>query len=319
MTMQYPYFDMHCDTLTGAAIFPDRNLWDCPSAMVDVRRMHEAGQMAQFFAVFFPPREWLKTSDEEHYAKCLATLRDCLAAHGDVLAQATGAAQVRENAAAGKASAILTLEDGRIVDGKLERLAQLRADGVTAIALTWNGENCFGTPNSRDEAQMARGLTEFGRAAVGEMNRLGILIDVSHLSDGGFADVAALTQKPFIASHSDCRALCDHPRNLTDAMIRTLAEHGGVAGLNFCPEFLREGAKHAALADLTAHVMHLYRIGGEDVIALGTDFDGIDGTFDVGSPLEMHRLFESLAQAGLTPRQLEKFASGNVLRVLESL
>lgn len=133
---------------------------------------------------------------------------------------------------------MLTVEDGRMVNGSFDRLEQLAKTGVRAIALTWNFENCFGAPNSRDPKIMSKGLSAFGKEAIEAMNELGILVDVSHLSDGGFYDVAKISKKPFVATHSDCRALAAHPRNLTDDMIRLLAQKGGVSGINFAPAFL---------------------------------------------------------------------------------
>lgn len=200
----------------------------------------------------------------------------------------------------------------------MDRLGYFYSMGVRAMALTWNYPNCFGSPNSTDTRVMHTGLTPFGKEAVGVMNDIGMLIDVSHLSDGGFYDVARLSRKPFAATHSNCRALSPHPRNLTDDMIRMLSEKGGVAGLNFYGPFLSDDITetHSRVEDMCAHVLHMLKVGGEDCIALGTDFDGMDGSFEIGSPTQMWRLFDALKRKGLTARQLEKLASGNALRVL---
>ena len=315
----YPYIDMHCDTLLQAYL--GRPIYDCAENMLDVRRMVAAGQGAQFFAVFFPPEGTPEMpSDDEYFAAARNTLLTAADEYGDVLAMAYNAADIERNLAKKRASAILTIEDGRAVRGDMQRLRGFYGAGVRAIGLTWNSSNCFGFPNSRDGAEMQRGLTEFGRDAIAEMNALGMLIDVSHLSDGGFDDVLALSKKPVVATHSNSRQLCGHPRNLTDAMVRRLAQGGGVTGLNFCPEFLTEdGLKQCLVDDLCRHVLHIINVGGEDCVGLGTDFDGIDGTFEVGHPTEMHLLFEVLEVHGLTPRQLEKLAFGNVLRVIRDV
>jgi membrane dipeptidase len=208
-----------------------------------------------------------------------------------------------------------------MVAGKMENLKRLYEKGVRAMALTWNFPNCFGYPNSSDETIMKRGLTDFGKEAIGEMNRLGMLVDVSHLSDGGFYDVAQISRKPFIASHSNCRALTPHPRNLTDDMIRILAEHGGVTGLNFAPQFVSRTihSKDCRIEDLVRHTMHLVQVGGEDCVGIGTDFDGVGGNLEIHEPAQVDRLFEALKKAGLTERQLDKIARENVLRVFKDI
>ena len=213
----------------------------------------------------------------------------------------------------------MTVEDGRMVQGRMDRLLFLYEQGVRAIALTWNYANCFGYPNSKEPEIMSKGLTDFGIEAIGEMNRLGIMVDVSHLSDGGFMDVARYSTKPFIASHSNCRELTVHPRNLTDEMIRILSEKGGVAGLNFCPDFVvpRGAQPDSTVGYLASHVLYMLKVGGEDCIALGTDFDGVGGHLEISHPTQMERLFDALHKKGLTQRQLDKFASGNVLRVMK--
>lgn len=316
---QRPFIDMHCDTLLRAENKDHSFLFD-GDGMVSFQKMRQAGQMAQFFAVFFPPRI---TDDETFYAQRKNALFEQLRAHGDVIAQAKNYDDIIQNASQHKLSAVLTIEDGRIVNGSFERLRHLYDDGVRAIALTWNGENCFGAPNSADAVLMQKGLTDFGKEAIAEMNRLGIIVDVSHLSDGGFADVVALSHKPFVATHSNCRALCNHQRNLTDTMIRQLAEKGGVVGLNFLPDFIvqKDCSQEALLEAMVQHVLHGIAVGGEDCIALGTDFDGFknDGRQPLNSSEKIPQLFHALHKAGLTERQLDKCAKDNVLRVIRDV
>ncbi|MDO4633074.1 MAG: membrane dipeptidase [Eubacteriales bacterium] len=332
MDMKQSWIDMHCDTLLHTLGDDGSILYD-GNGMQSIRQMKDAGQLAQFFAVFFPPRkderffrdpkapQGALLSDEEFYQSLKNQLLQGVRKHKDVIAMAKNAAEILENEKQGRMSAVLTIEDGRLVNGEMKRLKKLREDGVTAIALTWNYPNCFGYPNSPDPEKRKLGLTDFGKEAVVCMQELGILVDVSHLSDGGFYDVAELSKRPFIASHSNCRALSPHLRNLTDEMIRILAEKGGVSGLNFAPEFLTADLhNHSSRAeDLAAHVLHMLNAGGEDVIALGTDFDGIRGEFEIGHPQEMEQLFALLKKKGITERQMDKFVRGNVLRVLEEL
>ncbi len=318
------YIDMHCDTLMLSWLKGWPEIYDRPEMMVDIRRLRQGGCRAQFFAIFLPSplmkeRMGKAQLDDDDYIEQLgAIFRATLERHGDVVAQAGSLAQVREQASAGKLSAILTMEDGRSVDGKMEKLERYYNIGVRVMGLTWNQENCFGAPNSHDAAVMAKGLTDFGKEAVIRMNELGMGVDVSHLSDGGFWDVARLTKKPFFATHSNCRSLNPHPRSMTDEMIRALADRGGVMGVNFCPAFLvRDTENKRADCDMiTAQLRHMVKTGGEDCAAIGTDFDGMNGQLEIASADQMPKLFAALERAGFTPRQVEKIAFANAERVM---
>lgn len=317
----YSYVDMHCDTLLQTLHGGSSLLYE-NDGMQSLKLMQEAKQMCQFFAIFFPPRQEKRNSpllpDEEFFRILRDHFYHEIQKRHDFIAAAHNYNEIMENWKKGLSSAVLTVEDGRLVNKRMENLTYLYEQGVRAIALTWNFSNCFGYPNSKDIHIMNAGLTEFGKEAIAEMNRLGILIDVSHLSDGGFYDVAKLSNKPFIASHSNCRALTPHQRNMTDDMIRVLAEHGGVAGINFCPQFVGHSTdSKSRVEDLVAHILHLIEVGGEDCIGIGTDFDGVEGELEIVHPTQMSLLFDALERKGVTPRQLDKLASKNVLRVIK--
>lgn len=319
------YIDLHCDSLQSTVKYGADDIYRVPQAMLDVERLQRAGAQAQFFAVFLPPvgdkRMSELDTDDKFFDGLYQTFRNTLKRHDDVIRFAGSYADICRNREDDRISALLTIEDGRILEGSLERLRAFYEKGVRLITLTWNHENCLGFPNSRDPELMKKGLKDFGLEAVREMNCLGMLIDVSHLSDGGFADVARVSAKPFVASHSNCRALSPHPRNLTDDMIRTLAEAGGVAGLNFCGSFLNEDTEDetSRIERMVAHVLHLLRVGGEELPAIGTDLDGIGGELEIGDPTGMPRLFDALERAGVTERQLDKFRSENALRVIREV
>lgn len=321
------YVDMHCDTLMEAYFAGKEDIYSLPSAMVDLKRMQEGNCAAQFFAVFLPCDdiwEWFgkePVSDEIYINGCETVLKNTLDRHSDILAFAGNAKDVQENLSQNKMSAILTMEDGRAVQGSMERLEEFYRRGFRLISLTWNAKNCFGAPNSRDAEIMQEGLTPFGREAVLRMNELGMLVDVSHLSDGGFYDVAKISKKPFIASHSNCRTLCNHPRNLTDDMLRVLGECGGIAGVNFGPEFLCDapGNEESKLEYMSQHIRHMIRFGGAECAAIGTDFDGIEGKLEIGSPDKMELLFERLHKDGLSEAQIDKIAFGNAMRVMKEV
>lgn len=323
----YSYIDMHCDTLWNYMDAGYEQLYK-NNGMQSIKLMQEASQLCQFFAVFFPPKETEvidmytpKTpmpTDEAYFDKLRNNLLQVVDAHQDIIAMAYRASDIEENRKKGCMSAVLTMEDGRMIQGNMKNLQKVYDAGVRAIGLTWNHENCFGYPNSIDMTKMSLGLTKFGKEAIEEMNRLGILTDVSHLSDGGFWDVVDISKKPFIASHSNCRAISPHPRNLTDDMIRALAEKGGVIGVNLYAPFVRPDMQNVKyeIDILVWHVKHLIQIGGEDCVGIGSDFDGMDGELLIDNPVKIQLLWDALEKVGVTTRQIEKIAQGNVLRVL---
>lgn len=319
--MKYTYADMHCDSLMRVVKEGSETIYN-GEGMQSIQKQIEAGQLLQFYAIFFPPQgknSDFTMSDEDYYTTLRSALVEQVEKHSDKIGLVYEYEELLENQKNGKVSAMLTLEDGRMVQGSMSQLKRLYEDGVRAIALTWNGENCFGYPNSKDPEIMNKGLTDFGIEAVRYMQELGMLVDVSHLSDGGFYDVLKYTDKPFIASHSDCRAITNHQRNLTDDMIEKLANRGGISGLNFCPTFCMEegGEEEETIANLARHIEHMYRVGGEDFPAIGTDFDGIRGKLEIRQPKELDFLLEKLEQDGIPSRIIEKFAYKNVLRVLK--
>jgi membrane dipeptidase len=324
----YEYVDMHCDTLLNGVMNRSNDLYEMPGSMIDFQRMKAGHTLCQFFAVFFPPKELhegqhtgLGLTDEELFRQASGLLNSSLNKHEDIIMPAHNYKEIMTNKSNGKMSAVLTVEDGRMVDGKMEMLDMFYSQGVRAIALTWNFSNCFGYPNSSDPEIMNKGLTKFGKEAVQYMNDLGILVDVSHLSDGGFWDVVKYTKKPFVATHSDARAVSSNQRNMTDDMIKALAEKGGVTGINFCIPFLNDTypphSGTSRIEDMVRMIKHISNVGGEDIVGIGTDLDGIGGDLEIGSPDKMYLLFDALEKEGFTERQIEKIASGNVLRVIK--
>ena len=314
--------DMHCDTFWLMMRKKDVSLQK-NDLCIDMEKMKKAGSMAQFFASFIHMSEFEGgNAVEEAYHHALEMIsygKAELARCSDSIEMAHNYNELIANRDNGKMSAILTVEEGGIVNGKMEYLEELYRQGIRLITLTWNYENCIGYPNSREPKLMELGLKPFGIEVVKRMNDLGMIIDVSHLSDGGFWDIIKHSTKPVVASHSNARALCNHPRNLTDEMIKALAEKGGVAGVNFYPYFLRESGK-ATVEDIAEHLWHMYQIGGEDVIAFGTDFDGFnEGELDIAHMGEMNLVYDAIRKRGFTERQMEKIWNGNILRVLREM
>jgi len=319
------YIDMHCDTLSMGMMHHKKTITKLQGSMLDIERLIRSGAGAQFFAMFIPQRnmpEWYGLDKMPEHEVLLEHMKDIfwetLKENENSMAFAQSYEEMQKNLQNEKVSAFLTMENGYAVRGKMENLKKFHDWGVGLMTLTWNDPNCFGQNHSSDRNLMQTGLTNFGKEAVSYMNDLGMLIDVSHLSDGGFYDVAELTKKPFVASHSNCRELSPSTRNLTDDMIRILAEKGSVAGINFEPAFLNrdQNDRHSRISRMCDHVEHFIKIGGVECVGIGSDFDGIDGKFELSDCTKMELFFEELHRRGVSEDVIEKIAFRNVARVI---
>ena len=319
-------FDMHCDTLSALMYDRKKNIQSelrQNNHHLDLMKMMKGDYMLQCFAVYIN-KEY---SDNVLLdgMKLVDTFYNEMEKNKDIISQVRCYADIEENMKAGKMSAILTGEEGDICAGSLEMLRNYYRLGLRMMTLTWNHENELAYPNyvvyNSDgsctyNADASKGLKQKGFEFIAEMERLGIVIDVSHLSDAGFYDVASHAKRPFVASHSDARAICPAVRNLTDDMICLLAEKGGVTGLNFCPSFLNAQKDYpGTAADVARHAAHIIKVGGEDCLGLGSDFDGIRTHAELPGADAMPVLEDALAKAGLTARQRDKVMGENVLRV----
>lgn len=322
------YIDLHCDSLLRIHNkYEQENLLENNKLSVDFKGLKTGGALAQFFAVFMPDQAILEELnlaeiDDDLYIKNLVEiLKNEVKKNNQMIEMAYNYQGLIKNKNENKISAFLTIEDGRSVNGELQKIKKYYELGIRLITLCWNHENCFGYPNSEDQEIMQKGLKQFGIEAVKYMNKIGMIIDVSHLSDGGFYDVAKYSQKPFVASHSNVRSLADHPRNLKDDMIIKIAEKGGVIGLNFAPEFLNENFadKKSRIKEMIKHLNYIKNIGGESVLALGSDFDGIQGDLEIAKSSEMPLLFKALKEDGWSDDLIDKFKSENVLRVIKEV
>lgn len=318
-----PFVDMHCDTLMQSWFRHKKDIYRT-STMLDVEKLQRGGGKAQFFAIYLQSMRLKRVlgpllNDDRYIETLMKTFYNTLQKHGDVVAYAGNYQELEKNWQEGKVSAFLSMEDGRAVEGKMEKLQEYYDKGVRMLGLTWNFANCFGYPNSPDATIMKKGLSAFGKEAVEEMNRLGMIVDVSHLSDGGFWDVVSISKKPFVASHSDARALCNHTRNLSDKMIRAVGEAGGVIGMNQCPEFLYPDSRENRIEDMVKHLLHIRNVGGREVAALGSDFDGITGRFAIEGPHQYQKLAGALAKAGLSGEEIDEIFFKNVERVIKDV
>lgn len=320
------YIDMHCDTLSIGVAQHKNTITKLEGTMIDIDGLINAGAGAQFFAMFIPQRnvpEWYGMEEMPEHEVLLDKMRDILREtvkeNKNRMAFAQSYEKMQENLRKGKLSAFLTMENAYAVRGKMENLEKFHNMGVGLMTLTWNDPNCFGQNHSGDPVLMQIGLTEFGKEAIPYMNDLGIVVDVSHLSDGGFYDVAELSKRPFVASHSNCRSLSPSTRNLTDDMIRILADKGGVAGVNFEPTFLNsdQSDSYSRVSRICDHIEHFIKVGGEECVGIGTDFDGIGGKFEISDCTKMDLLFDELHRRKISDRVIEKIAFGNVARVIK--
>lgn len=322
------HIDMHCDSIEQIVLFDhdQKDLYHSSLTMVDFERMKKQGQMAQFFAAWLLPQrifEYHKVplmTDHVYVQQCHDELVRNVEKHSDIIAMAYTGEDIENNWKAGKMSAVFTVEDGRDIDGKLERLKEYHDMGVRALSLTWNSYNCFGAPNSKDPILMHDGLTEWGKTAVRYMQELGILVDVSHLSEGGFWDVYNLVDKPFVATHSNARAIAPHQRNLSDDQLRALAAKGGCAGINFGPDFLNADPTdpNQTAERMAEMAQYMVNVAGIDTVAIGSDFDGIHGNLEIDSCDKMGLLEEALRKKGFSDDDIEKIFYKNVLRVMKA-
>lgn len=313
--------DLHCDTLMKIA--KSGNLDESKKSHVSLQGLREGGIALQCFADFVPtgmfPKAIRRGVTNFMFNSFYKKYKNMMAFHADTLFPVLSRADLDRAGKDGKIGILLTIEDGGVLGDKLENVQAYYDLGVRLVTLTWNHPNAIGYPNSDDPEIMQKGLTPFGRDVVREMERLGMVVDVSHVSDGVFYDVANMATKPFVASHSNARAVCSHRRNMTDDMIRILADKGGVMGLNLGPEFVGQVEGATRMEDLVKQVLHIRNVGGSEVLALGSDFDGVHGDMDVAGPQDWPKLEKALQEAGLSEEELDKMWYKNAERVFRAV
>ena len=312
--------DMHCDTMreilnSEKGCFRENNL------SVDLEKMKKGDYMLQVFAAYTDMKS------EDSLVECLRIidlLHSEIEANKDDIGLVLSYEDIIKNSKENKMSALLSIEEGACCRGDVRLLRNFYRLGVRMMTLTWNYENELGFPNEiiDDKLVLDRGLKKTGFEFIEEMENLGIVIDVSHLSDAGFYDILNNTKKPFVASHSNARSLCNHRRNLTDDMIRKLADRGGVMGLNFYSCFLKDGLTSnddAKIDDMIAHIKHIKNIGGIECIGLGSDFDGIDCKVEMEDASKMQILAEKIKKEGFTENEIECMFYKNVLNLFKEV
>ena len=313
--MNFPVFDLHCDTalaLLGETVNEAGSLRK-NELHIDLERASSLGGYAQCFACFTTPamEKWHGVSPVVVFERELATIQREVDKNQDLISIAYSAEEIEENQAAGKMSAVLTLEGTAGIGYDPELLTDIQAIGFRIASLGWNEKN----PLTGSHVT-GGGLTDQGREFVKEAQRLGILIDVSHISDEGFWDMMKVTQAPIVATHSNSRSVWNNSRNLTDDMFRAIVETGGVAGYNACADFTGENPTVDTICDHIFHFMELDPTGKH--IALGGDLDGVskmpEGFNGVQSwPVLAQRLMER----GLSEETVMDIYWNNVLGVMK--
>mgnify|MGYP000036112329 CR=1 FL=1 len=325
-------WDMHCDTLAELryaqqAGKPKSFLHN--DLMMDLERMKQGDYLLQCMACF------VHLEPEREKSPLLACLEEIdifyrlLEQYPDDLMQVRTAADIQTLLTSGKRGMMLTVEEGGACLDSLGALRDLYRLGVRMMTLTWNFKNGLAEPNivpGTDDmwprpANTTGGLTEKGLEFVEEMQRLHMLVDVSHLSDAGIWDILRVAKRPFVASHSNARACCPHVRNLTDEMIRAMAERGGLVGLNYCAGFLDDQPSPDLCRSTTAlmakHAAHFKQVGGIEIIGLGSDFDGIGGKLELSDCSKMPLLADALRKEGFTEDEVEAIFFRNAQRFFE--
>lgn len=315
--MAYHLVDGHCDTVgrfvsaEGDFDFTCRNR----TGHIDLPRLRDGGVKIQFFAIYI-----------ENEFKTLGAMQRCLQLidgyHSTMLRCAKElqtihtAADLKEVMQVNKIGALLAVEGGEALEGDLAVLRMLFHLGIRSLGLTWNQQNELAT--GVGEGIKGNGLTSFGRRVVRELNTLGMLVDLAHINEKGFYDAISLSDAPIIVSHTNARALCNHPRNLSNEQLRLVKENGGVVGISFYPPFVHQ--ESPSLNKLLDHFVHVAEIAGVEHLGLGSDFDGIDQTVEGLDDVScLHRLIEGLSARGFSPKETEQIASKNYLRVIEKV
>lgn len=325
--------DMHCDTVM--ALMKGEDCLRESKNMIDLKKMQEGDYMLQCFAMFVP---YVSRNNEEKYSpfevcnKMIDKYYLEIEKNKDLIAPAFTYQDIENNIKNNKMTALLTIEEGGVCLGNIEFLRNFYRLGVRMMCLTWNFKNEIASPNidyfKIDKETIKKegvkpntedGLTEFGIEVVKEMNKLGMVIDCSHLGDKGFYDVIKYSSKPIVCSHSCSRTVCNHVRNMTDDMLYKLKENGGVVGINYCHAFIKEDESIASVEDVVRHIVYIRDLIGIDYIGLGSDFDGIGNeNIELKDASMMGKLIEELKRQRFSEEDIDKICFKNVLRVFKA-
>ena len=314
--------DTHCDTpmfFSKDIHFERRD----PRILVDLQKMTEGGQDATTMVAYLPQPAAGETFAEKvpfqvqgpfEYANLIFDkVKAMINGYGRYVSIVRTPSELYDNKKQGRKSIMLGIENGLALEHHIENVEHFARRGIVYITLCHNGDNDL--CDSARGMQTHGGMSQFGAEVIREMNRLGIMVDLSHAHEKSFYDALEISATPIVCSHSSCRALCDHPRNLTDDQMRLLASKGGVMQVTLYPGFLRsEGT--ATIVDAMKHLEHAIEVMGIDCVGLGTDFDGDGGVCGLADSSEMINFTRQLLRRKFNERDIQKIWGGNWLRVM---
>ena len=306
------YFDLHCDTMTECSL---RGISLRQNELhVNLEKAKSLDTFVQCYAVWIPD-DLRGEKAFERFCQVAKTFREEVGKNSDLLMQCGKPGELREAEKKHLHGAVLTVENGAALGGKLENIAVWKELGVKMCTLTWNGENELGRGV---RASGTGGLSPFGKEAICEFENAGIIVDISHASPELFWDVAEVAKKPLVASHSNAQALCKHPRNLTDEQFAAIKASGGLVGINFFTAFLNDEPEQASMEDILRHTEHFLSLGGEDILAMGGDMDGSSMPEDMADGLGgIPRLYELFLRRNYSEALLDKLFYGNAAKFFQ--
>ena len=302
--------DTHCDTpmfFPQGINFASRD----PKILVDLHKMTEGHQDATIMVAYLP--QTLADHPKAYADNIFDQIEEIVSKNSDYVSIARTPADLWINKQLGRKSIMLGIENGHAIEGSLEHLRHFARRGIVYMTLCHNGDNDI--CDSARGTQTHGGVSTFGREVIKEMNRLGIMVDLSHAAESSFYDALQLSETPIVCSHSSCRALCDHPRNLTDDQMRALAQKGGVMQVTLYNGFLVKDGQ-ATINDAMRHLEHAIEVMGIDHVGLGTDFDGDGGICGLASSAELLNFTRQLLKRRYSEEDIQKIWGGNFLRVM---
>jgi len=316
--------DGHCDTAIPATGYDFKSQPIEPVDLctrndvwqVDFPRLREGGITAQFFALF-TDTVFIETA-REHTHRLLAVMESAIDRSGGRARLATGAADIRAAKMNGTLAAFLAIEGGEAIGESLDELRSFYARGVRLMTLTWNRINAIGRGAEHPGPD---GLTPFGLSVIAEMEKLGMIVDASHLCDQALDELLAVAQRPVVASHSNARAVLDHRRNLADAQAERIAATGGLVAVTFAGVFVDSDPARVTISRVVDHIDHLVSVVGAGHVGLGTDFDGFTAPYGLVMPdcTGMGDLTAALLERGYSESDISRIMGGNWLRVIEDV
>lgn len=315
--MSLLFADMHCDTITTLydKIAEGSKETLCKNTLhIDFLKLKKSRYLLQNFAVFFDKNIWQQNLYEETMRR-IHFFQSELIQNADFIKQVTTYDEILQNEKENRVSALLTLEGGESLEGNVDNLIKFHEKGVRMITLTWNYDNELGHCHFDT---VGKGLAKLGFEVVERMEELHMIPDVSHGSDTLFWDVCKTAKKPFVASHSNARSVYNRTRNMSDEMIRALAEHGGVMGMNFFAGFTSAKSREDSMCyveDILRHMKHVVNVGGIGCLGLGSDFDGIGTDVEWKDASGMEDLLEGMKKAGFSAAECDKICRENVMRL----